>query len=152
MGLRGKTPETILPVVLHLATATEYGKRFETGVPVTFKFVRNTEKAPPAPLRDEYQQRIEPAGRYMLHGHPEADVPRGWEAGTVSFKKPLVIKLNAVEGRYYDENSWKKQLERHYGKRGRALSRAIVKDGYDAVVTVIADETREIVDLTWLSS
>ena len=135
-----------------LASVDEYKKHFETGVPVEFRYIRNTKKSPPAPLRDDYQQRIEPAGRYLVHGGPGSLIPAGWETGTVRFKNPLVIPFNTVEGNLYDDNSWKKRLERRYNKRGRALSEAIVRDGYDAVVTVIYGETREIVDLTWMSS
>jgi hypothetical protein len=134
--------------------ATEYGVHFETGVPVTVHYVRGTKKAPPPTVDDRYQQRIEPAGRYMLHNPNPGDLALGWEKGTVHFRRPLVIAFNRVPGNYYDEDSWKKQLEKHYRKRGRALSRAIVKDGYDAVVTVMpgTEDTREIVDLTWLVS
>jgi hypothetical protein len=115
-------------------------------------YVRNTQKSPPAQLGDKYQQRIEPAGRYLLHTS-EPSLAKGWENGTVRFKNPLVLYFNLGDG-LYDEQSWKKQLERHYKKRGKALSRAIVADGYDGVITVdkAARDTREIVDLTWLVS
>lgn len=90
----------------------------------------------------------------MLHNPDPGDLAPGWEKGVVRFRSPLVIPFNLMPGEYYDERSWKKQLENHYKKRGRALSRAIVKDNYDAVVTVMpgTNDTREIVDLTWLVS
>lgn len=138
---------------MKLATITEYGVRFETGVPVDVRYVRNTRSAPKIKkLSDEFQQRIEPAGRYMLHHPTSEDLAPGWEKGVVHFKSPLVIEFNLEPDNYYDEGSWKRQLERHYKKRGRGLSRAIVADGHDAVVTVRDKDTREIVDLTWLIS
>jgi hypothetical protein len=139
---------------MHFATATEYGVSFETGKPVEVRYIRSTKKAPPPMALDRYQQRIEPAGRYMLHNPEPGDLPPGWESGVVRFQNPLVIPFNRVPGNYYDQWSWKAELAMHYGKRGRALSRAIVRDGYDGIVTVMlgAGDTREIVDLTWFLS
>ena len=135
-----------------LAETTEYGRLFKTGVPVEVHFVRSTRRAPPPTYGDHYQQKIEPAGRYLLHNPDPGDLAPGWEAGTVNFESPLVVWFNLRPGEYYDTRSWKMQLKRHYGKRGRTLSRAIAADGYDAVVTVMPNtlDTREIVDLTWL--
>lgn len=138
--------------VLPFAETTEYGVSFKTGVPVEIRFLRNTSKAPAPTLDDRYQQRIEPAGRYMIHNPDPGQLSAGWEKGVVTFEHPLVIWFNRHAGVYYDDFSWKKQLEKHYKKRGRALSRAIAADGYDGIVTVMPDsnDTREIVDLTWL--
>lgn len=136
------------------AETSEYGRRFETGVPVAVRFLRNTGKAPsPPPVGDPYQQRIEPAGRYMIHNPDPGELPRGWEQGEVRFENPLVLWFNLRPGQYYDDGSWKKLLSKHYGgKRGLQLSKAIVRSGHDAVITVMpgAMDTREIVDLTWL--
>lgn len=148
------TSSTTRDVVLVFANATEYGKVFETDTPVTFKYVRNTKSAPRPrhSFLDQYQQRIEPHGRYLLHNPDPGDIPSGWETGTVHFKHPLVVWFNKKPGGYYDEDSWKAQLQQHYKRQGLALSRAIVRDGYDGVVTVMpgTGDTREIVDLTWL--
>lgn len=135
---------------LPLAVADEYGQHFETGKPVSVKFVRNTQKAPN--FGKLYQQHIEPAGRYMLHNPNPGDPASGWECGEVSFQNPLVIALNtgAPEGRIYDENSWKAHLHRVFRKRGLALSAAIRARGHDGIVTVHDGGTREIVDLTGL--
>lgn len=135
--------------MLRTVETTEYGVRFKTGVPVDVRFIRGTRRAPPPLLDDRYQQRIEPAGRYLLHNPEPGDLPRDWVSGVAHFNNPLVIAFNLTPGELYDAGSWKMQLASHYGKRGRALSRAIAKDGYDAVVTVMPDgDTREIVDLT----
>jgi len=136
-------------VTLPFASTTEHGVHFETGVPVTFKYVRNTQGAPRPGIVDTYQQRIEPRGRYMLHNPNPGALPRGWTAGTVRFENPLVIWFNAVRGAYYDDQSWKMRLHKHYRRQGAALARALHRDGYDGIVTVMpgTDDTREILEL-----
>jgi hypothetical protein len=140
----------------------EHGERFETGKPVTVRFVRNTRPAPK--LRpyeeDRYQQRIDPAGRYMVHNPDPGRLPPDWESGNARFERPLVIALNTdPRNPIYDQNSWKVRLSRRFGgKTGKALSLAIRRAGYDGVVTVTLDgkcrpiDTREIVDLTMFPS
>lgn len=132
-------------------TAVEYrGARFETGTPVEFDFVRNTEASPN--MGERFQQHIEPAGRYIPQRETD-EQPPGWESGRVSFRNPLVLQFNTTPFNGYDENSWKAALSRAYGgKRGKALSAAIAKDGHDGIVTVSMGpdgpfDTREIVDL-----
>ena len=132
----------------------ENGRRFETGKPVTFTFSRNLNKAPKVPRggEDRFQQKIEPAGRYMQSvGDATKALPNGI-VGKITFNKPIVIQENTVPGgRIYDENSWKANLSAAYGgKKGKALSQAIAKDGYDGVVTVGKHGTGEIVDLRFL--
>ena len=134
--------------MLTLATAQEYGETFETGRPVLFRFLRNTQGAPKPGFNDTYQQKIEPAGLYVVHNPEPGDLPRGWVAGVMRFNNPLVIPFNTERGTY-DGHSWKMMLYRHYGKRGKVLSKALVRDGYDGIVTVGQDETREIVNLVW---
>jgi hypothetical protein len=145
-----------LGAVEHVAL-DEYGERFETGVPVTVRYVRGTMAAPPPTPDDRYQQRIEPTGRYMLHQPAPGDLHSDWEAGEVSFRNPLVIAFSTKADGGYDEHSWKVQLSEQYdGLVGKNLSRAIADDGYDGIVTVsvrpdgTARDTREIVDLTWM--
>jgi hypothetical protein len=143
---KARVPRASLPT----AAATEYGVRFETGRPATVRFVRSTTPSPK--LGPTYQQDIEPAGRYMLHS-PErsGELPRGWEAGEVHFKNPLVLSFNTSGEIRYDDNSWKAQLHRALGGRGKALSCKVAARGHDGIVTVDGDSsTREIVDLTKL--
>jgi GGDEF domain-containing protein len=126
---------------------------FATGKPVTFDFMRRTESAP-RPSRDgedRFAQKIEPAGRYMGEKPGSAIEMKGVEFGTKTFSYPLVLEYG--KGLYTDSTNWKQQLSRAYGgKTGKALSRALLADGYDGIVTV--GETRgkkhtsEIVDLT----
>lgn len=129
---------------LPFARAREGNVVFETGRPVSFTFIRNTEKSPH--FGALYQQNVEPAGRYLLlDTDPSSSLVRGWTRGTVSFRSPLVIRFSET-GRY-DDTSWKAVLARHFRARGRTLSRAIQRAGYDGIVTVAEGETREIVDL-----
>jgi hypothetical protein len=140
-------------VNLPLVELDEAGVHFETGVPVTFNFVRNTVSS--EVYGTEFQQHIEPAGRFMLLRGPWAspEPPPEWEYGRVRFEKPLVLMFNETGEHAYDENSWKALLSAAYGgKTGRALTKALLKDGYDGIVTVGEFrgelETKEIVDLT----
>lgn len=135
--------------MLPFASTDEYGVHFETGVPVKFKYVRNTVPSPRPGLLDRYQQRIEPRGKYMLHQPKPSDLPFGWESGTARFENPLVVWFNIKRGAYYDAQSWKMLLHRHYRRQGIALTRALIRDGYDGVVTVMPDtgDTREILEL-----
>jgi hypothetical protein len=136
--------KTVLDV--ELAQADEYGAHFETGVPVTFKFLRNTEKSPY--IGASYGQDIEPHGRYLLHNPDPARTPsRSWEKGTVTFKSPLVIPLAGDPGAIYGSTGWKARLREATGKTGAALSRYLARR-FDGIVTVASDGgTSEIVDL-----
>jgi GNAT superfamily N-acetyltransferase len=118
--------------------------------------MRNTEKSHKPGKTDQFQQKIEPAGRYLLHDSiksgKEGKLSAGWESGSVTFKSPLVLRVNTSDDAIYDDNSWKKRLSAHYGgKVGKKLSEAVVKDGYDGIVTVDKYGTSEIVDLTGVS-
>ena len=138
-----------LPLDLPLTTTTDHGVRFETGRPVTFPFIRNTEKAPRRlrGLPDRFQQGIEPAGVYLLVG--SGHVPPGWVTGTVTSRKPLVLLLNSAESpdSIYDDASWKAVLHRAFKAKGKALSAKLMRLGYDLIVTVSQGETREVVAL-----
>jgi len=141
---------------------TEGKTTFKTGEPVTFDYVRNTAPAPKAKAGDDrYQQKIEPAGRYISHvdkahwGPEQPDQTRG----SMTFNKPLVLHMNTggPDAPLYDENSWKARLQQAYGgKKGKALSRALAKEGFDGIVTVETTKrgsyTSEIVDLRYLHS
>lgn len=132
----------------------EYGKTFESTVPVTFPFIRNTESSPY--LGSQFQQNIEPAGRYMLHDpEPKRKPPQGWVQGEITFHSPLVIRFVPVgEDIHYGAGSWKDRLYQVFGMKGRALSRKLVQMGFDGIVTVhpgsagVRADTREIVALS----
>jgi hypothetical protein len=118
---------------------------FETGAPVRFTFLRNTEPSPHFGAR--YGQDVEPTGRYILHKTEGSTPPRGWTTGVVELRRPLVMPLTTGAD-IYGPDGWKAHLVRATGKRGRALSRALLARGYDGVVTVTSGETREIVCLS----
>lgn len=135
-----------------LTKVVEHGVPFETGKPVSLRFIRNTERSPH--FGPTYQQDIEPAGRFLLHAPPgDREPPRGWERGEVRFENPLVLEFNESGAHRYDEHSWKAWLQRKFRKKGRALTCALKKAGHDGIVTVGVDrarrptETLEIVDL-----
>jgi hypothetical protein len=134
---------------LALASAVEHGVLFRTGVPVSFAFVRNTAPSP-KPRRgavDRFQQTIEPHGMYLLHRMSGLDPGRGWMTGLVSLHSPLVLRLTTGDS-IYGPDGWKARLVDAYGKKGAALSRALLASGHDGVVTVDgAHSTSEIVVL-----
>lgn len=111
---------------------------FETGVPVCFTYLRNEAKLPPGVVPPPiYAQEVEPAGQFFLVAEVGADakslVP-GWVSGRVMVKSPLILPFG--EG-YGSVRNWKSALSEEYqGLVGRALTRAIVKDGYDSIMTV----------------
>jgi hypothetical protein len=138
----------------HHAETTEHGEHFQTGKPVKVHFSRNTTPSPKLKRgqEDRFQQRIEPAGRYLVHVPKDSPVLPGSERGDVHFKNPIVLHINPdPSSPIYNEQSWKARLSKHYGgKKGKALSAAIARDGHDGIVTVDKYGTSEIVDLTFL--
>lgn len=112
--------------------------------PVTMNYVRNPEKAPN--MGGRFGQDIEPHGKYINELGEGITPPKGWESGSVTFKKPLTLDFG---GGYQEESNWKQVLSKKYGgKTGAKLSDAIRKDGYDGIITKRDGETSEIVDLS----
>lgn len=114
------------------------GDEFKTGQPITIQFIKNPTPAPK--LGKVYGQDVEPTGFYCTQY--QSFLPPGWKKGLVRFESPLVIAVN--------ENtlvSYKYELAKQYGKRGKALTNALKKKGYDGIVTVDTDynETGEII-------
>jgi GNAT superfamily N-acetyltransferase/mRNA-degrading endonuclease RelE of RelBE toxin-antitoxin system len=112
--------------------------------PVTFPYLRNTERAPN--MGSMYDQDIEPHGRYLTyHDGPKPEDGR-WETGEVSFENPLHLDFG---GNYGTVGNWKHRLSKEYGgRKGKALSQAVVKAGHDAIITHDEYGPSEIVDLT----
>lgn len=117
--------------------------------PMTMRYVRNPESSKQyGDFGEQYGQHIEPHGRYLSEQGGD-HVPDDWESGEVSFQNPLHLPFG--NDSYQHPDNWKHQLSQQYGgKRGKALSRAIAKDGHDAIITHDDYGTREIVDLTHL--
>lgn len=119
--------------------ATKRAKKapvFKTGQSVTFDYIRSTVRAPDMGAR--FGQDIEPAGRYMNVAYPAARGKQfggpGWERGSITFENPLIVAWGAG---YQERGNWKPVLSRKYdNKTGKALSNALVADGYDAVVVM----------------
>ena len=112
---------------------------------LTMTYVRNPNSgASKYNYGSTYGQNIEPAGEYMnmdeLQGKYKNE---GWEYGTIRFKKPLVLEhINT------SDTGWKKTVSDMYGgKTGKALTKALIKDGYDAIVTYDNYGYNEIVNL-----
>jgi hypothetical protein len=125
-----------LPQALRLATITEHDVAFATGQPVTFRFMRNEEPTPRLPkhVQPEYGQDIEPTGRYMLHASLSFQPFATWAGGEVTFTSPIVLEHLGTSSRH---PGWKRRLSDAFGgKKGAALTRAILAAGYDAIVTI----------------
>jgi len=123
-----------------------------------FRFMRNTFSAPQKVQGDQFQQSIEPAGRYMLEDS-DTTLSEGWVRGTMRFKRPLVLKLNAAHSdRIYDHASWKAVLSTLLKAKGRTLSTKLRALGFDAIITMENTKytngwaTSECVDLTVINS
>ena len=134
------------------STVEYQGRKFETGVPVEFRSLHNREKSPN--FGSQFQQDIEPAGRYMIHQESPGDLSNSIYNTEISkFSNPLVIEFNVDDDSSYNEHSWKAFLSRKFGGlTGKELSKAIAKVGYDGIVTVkkqdgVPVDTSEIVDL-----
>jgi hypothetical protein len=117
----------------------------------TYHFLRNTEHAPRI-ISDDFAQSIEPAGKYMTVGGPdlaesyrylESKGLTNYEYGQVTFENPLFIEHGTT-----GHGGWKTKLSEMYGgKHGLRLSRAIMADGYDAVITLDKSQPVETVSL-----
>ena len=100
-------------------------------ITMTYVHINNTT---PQITNMDFGQKLEPAGEYMnmdtLQGEYKVDSPN-YEYGTIHFDHPLVL-----EHKNTGSTGWKKDLSDMFGgKTGKSLSNAIVKAGYDAVMT-----------------
>lgn len=115
---------------------------FETGKPVTFSYLHNTEKSPY--LGSQFGQNIEPAGQYVIQKEPGSSKLAGWEEGKISMQNPLVVAWSS-DGTKYD---WKQKLsDATGGLTGKDLSKYLKGKGYDGIVTIDNGHTSEIVNL-----
>jgi hypothetical protein len=116
---------------------------FKSGTPVSFEYIKNTEKSPN--FGNLYGQDIEPAGTYIIERPKSFKPSPRYNEGVMTFENPLVIDFG---GGYSDSSNWKRVLQKQFkGKKGKALSKEIVKAGYDGIITMDGNETSEIVDL-----
>jgi hypothetical protein len=149
-----KTSKAQIDKVEGKISISEHGRVFETGRPVTFTFSRNLEPSPKSKhnTEDRFQQKVEPVGRYVSIVSENTKPLPGGMVGTITFNNPIVMKINTgSDNGVYDENSWKMNLSRAFGgKKGKPLSIAIAKAGFDGIVTVDKYGTSETVDLRFL--
>lgn len=110
-------------------------------------YMRNKEKS--GYFGSRYGQNIEPAGEYMIvddlwQERPNNYMLPNYEYGFITFKKPLIVDFIDTT-----DKGWKLTLSNMYGgKTRKALSNAIKKDGYDAIVTVSDYGIEEVVNLS----
>lgn len=126
----------------------------ETGKPADVDFLRRKTSATSLmgmPDKDSpFDRGYEPSGRYMMAKPGDFSEMSHLETGNVKFQNPLVLG----EGQYGSPSSWKRKLSEQYGgKTGKELSKAIIADGYDGVITTFVDgrgktQSGEILDLT----
>ena len=94
----------------------------------------------------QYAQDIEPTGEYMTYNDHKYKIElSNYEYGTITFNNPLVIEFISTT-----HGGWKTTLLNMFnGKKKKALSNAIIKAGYDAIITIDSDmqEIKEIVNL-----
>jgi hypothetical protein len=135
---------------LKLSKVTDGGKKFETGVKVTFDFMHNTVKSPW--VGERFQQDIEPTG-YYVNVCPDVNYFKAKQkegffstfvTGRVTLNNPLVLEF----GPGYTKGGWKDRLHRLFGAKREELRKALVASGYDGIVTTDENGTREIVLLT----
>lgn len=116
----------------------------EPSNPIKFGYIRNPVSSTTYQTNHYFGQDIEPAGKYMTISDG-THLPEGWEKGEQEFQKPLHIEFG---GNYTDEDNWKQRLSKHYGnKKGKALSNALKKDGYDGIITHDGRFTSETIAL-----
>lgn len=104
-------------------------KDIEAGKPVTMTYLKNTEKAPY--LGSRFGQDVEPSGFYFIQKEHDFPPSKGWVEGQITLNNPLVIPIT-------DETmiEYKNDLSKKYGgKKKKALTNAIKKDGYDGIIT-----------------
>lgn len=149
-------PDTrFMPEDIPSSKVTIGGKEVTTGEPIEFEFLRGNKSATSymgIPDKESpFDRGFEPSGRYMTEREISIDDvnPKTHETGKISFQNPIVIEA----GQYGTPSSWKRVLsEKFGGLTGKKLSQAVIKAGFDGIITVenYRDNPHpgEIVDLT----
>jgi hypothetical protein len=124
---------------LNLKIGIDEGIEAETGKPITIKYMKNLTPSPKNISGDPYQQKIEPHGNYISYNEgyitPDQAKEMNMELGEVTFNNPLVMEFNTSGESAYDETSWKARLVGKFKKKGKALSRHLIKLGHDGIIT-----------------
>lgn len=109
-------------------------------------YMKNKEKS--QYFGSRYGQNIEPSGEYVIvddlyEERPNNYMLPNYEYGFITFKKPLIIDFIDTT-----DKGWKLSLSNMFnGKTKKALSNAIMKAGYDGIVTVSNYGIEEVVNL-----
>lgn len=109
-------------------------------------YMKNKEKS--GNFGSRYGQNIEPSGEYMImddlyESRPENYMLPNYEYGFITFQRPLIIDFIDTT-----DKGWKRTLSNMYdGKTGKRLSNAIMKNGYDGIITVSDYGIEEVVNL-----
>jgi hypothetical protein len=119
------------------------------GFPVTIPYRKNLEKA--CNMGTMFAQDIEPAGDYINYHDPAwgTNLPNH-VYGNITFYNPLIIEWETT-----CHGGWKTKLSKQFGgKTKKALTNAIVKAGYDAVITIDSESGTfmEIVNINGVKS
>lgn len=120
----------------------------ETGKKVTFWSLHTRNKQKTQNFGSRFGQNIEPDGRYIIAvskntSQLEDNSQSSYEYGFTTFENPVVLEHKST-----DDKGWKKDLSEMFGgKIKRALSKEIIKKGYDGIITTDGNWTSEIVDL-----
>lgn len=98
----------------------------------TFKgkltLLKNTKKAPN--MGAKYGQDVEPSGFFCIQKETDhLDEHPDYKTFTMDFKNPLIIDVTE------DVIAWKKEMSDKYKAKGKALTKKLQAEGYDAIIT-----------------
>jgi hypothetical protein len=123
----------------------ELFQTLETGKAVTITYLHINNKTSKIANMD-MGQNIEPSGEYMTFNDASYKIEDPtFIYGTIQFNYPLIIEYIST-----DSFGWKKTLSEMFNnKKKKALSNAVIKAGYDAIITIDSEyqEIKEIVNL-----
>jgi hypothetical protein len=90
-----------------------------------------------------YGQDVEPAGYYAIISHnPALASNPNYETVKANIKRPLIIDVSE------DRTGWKRDLAKKYKAKKSLLSKKLMQDGYDSIITTDSDgDTGEIIIL-----
>ena len=97
--------------------------------PIKIDIVKNPEKAPS--MGAKFGQDVEPTGTYVTKS---SRIPNGWVGGTAILQNPLFVNVNQDNLIQY-----KRDLAQQYKAKGNALTKKLMSNGHDALITKYSD-------------
>jgi hypothetical protein len=88
--------------------------------------MKNMDSAPY--MGSRFGQDVEAKGTYVLQGRTELD---GWVNGVAVLNNPLYINID-----HNTQIEYKRTLANQYKAKGDALTRKLMNNGYDAIITI----------------